>query len=500
MKRFFVNNKYFLISLLITLVAFLLRIYDLDLRTMHHDETVNHYFLKKTSELGYYPYSHQNYHGPLYFYLTWIFFHYLGDSEAYLRLSNVIIGTGAVLLPLMLQKILGWKWTYLAQLFIATSSTIIYYNRYAIHESSFLFFTLVLAFSFYRYLKLEQKIDLIWCGIGLGALISIKETYIISGLALLIAGIYVYLINRKFPNLSQIFRSLAISLLVIIVFYTGFLQWSKGLSELALSVPQWMTRNDSDTGHFKAFGYYLSIFWGSNLLDLFSIPYWEKVKLPLELPTLLTLIFTPILIPAVLKDPKKTDFISFCLIWTIIVVFIYSIPVRYKTPWLIINLTYPAYLLLAGQFAYLLHRSKYLFQKILILCLICASLGLNLYSTWYYNWKFPSQNQNPLSYVHTNPEILELTKAIHISTKNNPQSRILMGLENSWPFPYYLRKVSGQITYDSNYGELSQCEKLPRKFALIILDHTKTFDCPNWKKTYFRTADHQEANLFQPIK
>lgn len=499
MVRFLKNNQYLLISLLITLVAFVLRIYQLDLRTMHHDETVNHYFLKKTSELGYYPYSHENYHGPLYFYFSWICFNYLGDSEFYLRLSNVFFGVGTVLLPLMLQKLLGWKWTYLAQIFIATSTTIIYYNRYAIHESSFLFFTLLLAFAFYRYLKQEQKIDLIWCGIALGALVSIKETYIITGFSLTLSGLYVYLYNRKFPSLAEILKSLAISFFVIIIFYTGFMQWSKGLYELALSVQQWVARNDSDTGHFKAAGYYLSIFWGSDFLDIMKIPYWGKVKLPLELPTILVLILTPLLILKLIKNPKKLDFFGYCLIWSLVISLIYSIPVKYKTPWLIINLTYPIYLLLAWQFAYLLEHTKKLLPRLLIFGLIIGSISFNLYSTWHYNIKFPTQNQNPLSYVHTHPSALELTKEIVATIQQKPNTHVLLGLNNSWPFPYYLRNISAQVVYDPNYAVLDRCQELAQKFSVIILDQSKTFECPNWSKKYFRVSDHQEANLFQPL-
>ncbi len=497
--QYFKNNKYLFLSLLISLCAFLLRIYDLDLRTMHHDETVNHYFLKQISELGYYPYSHENYHGPLYFYFTWPIFYFFGDSEFCLRFSCVFFGTGTVLLPLMLQKFLGWRWTLLSQAFIATSATIVYYNRYAIHESSFLFFTLLFAFALYRYLKSPQKKDLLWCGIALGALVSIKETYIITCFALFLSSLYLLQINRQFPKLSEIFKTLAISLFVIIIFYSGFLQWSKGLEEFALSVPQWLQRNDSDTGHFKPAGYYLGILWGTDLLHLIKIPYWRAVGLPLEAPTILVFLLTPFLITQLFKRRKETDFFGFCLIWALLITTIYSIPVKYKTPWLVLNITYPLYLLLAWQTVYLWKISKHYQLKILISLVIIVSLGSNIYSTWYYNFKYPSQEINPLAYVHTDPQILELTQEILTAAKQNPGSKILIAINTSWPFPYYLRTISTQVVYDSNAGDINNCDQLRTNYALVLLDHQKVFTCPNWEQKYFRVSGHQEAERYRRL-
>ncbi|MCB0340148.1 MAG: hypothetical protein KDD53_11115, partial [Bdellovibrionales bacterium] len=51
-------------------LAYVLRTYEIGLRPLHNDEGVNFYFLQEIGRLGYYPYSHENYHGPLYFYFT----------------------------------------------------------------------------------------------------------------------------------------------------------------------------------------------------------------------------------------------------------------------------------------------------------------------------------------------------------------------------------------------------------------------------------------------
>jgi predicted membrane-bound mannosyltransferase len=67
--------------LLITLLALIFfRFYDLNLRPIHHDESVNGWFVDGMFKNGFYNYDPNNYHGPLYFYFLKCRLRYLLQS------------------------------------------------------------------------------------------------------------------------------------------------------------------------------------------------------------------------------------------------------------------------------------------------------------------------------------------------------------------------------------------------------------------------------------
>ncbi len=77
---------------LIIIIATLFRCWMIDTRPLHSDEGVNFLFVQTTNREGYYPYSHVNYHGPLFFYLiTWAV-NLIGESEFGLRFIAILFG------------------------------------------------------------------------------------------------------------------------------------------------------------------------------------------------------------------------------------------------------------------------------------------------------------------------------------------------------------------------------------------------------------------------
>ena len=121
----------------ILILAALLRVTQLDVRPFHHDEGVNNHFINELFDRGYYPYSHENYHGPLYFYLLGASVTFFGDSEAAFRLTSVVTGLVLVAIPFFYRRRLGERVALLSSLFLALSTSMIFYSRYAIHEIPF---------------------------------------------------------------------------------------------------------------------------------------------------------------------------------------------------------------------------------------------------------------------------------------------------------------------------------------------------------------------------
>lgn len=265
------KNFYLFLYFIIFLVAAFFRIYDIDYRVFHHDEGVNHYFLNRISDLGYYPYSHENYHGPLYFYLLY-FITRIGDSEIFMR--SVAILSGLAIIPLLFgfRKIIGLNVSLIAAALFAVSANQIFMNRYNIHESTLLFAEVLFLLSIYAWCK-KFSIKYIYLSfLSLALMITVKETFIIFIAGTSLAGLFLLhpktLVEKiKSQNYHFMMAFLASVIFIFFVFTGGF-TWIQGVREMVLAVPQWIGRGDAhsgDVGHFKSWSYYLCILLGEGV-------------------------------------------------------------------------------------------------------------------------------------------------------------------------------------------------------------------------------------------
>ena len=141
-------------AIVIFLIAAVLRLYDLNLVPLHHDEGVNGNFLVRLVREGFYQYDPANYHGPTLYYFSaiipWITKLLFGSAarDNYglttfnIRLITVLFGLGTIVLVFLLRRRLGTVATLSAGLLLAVSPGAVYLSRYFIHESLFVFFTL----------------------------------------------------------------------------------------------------------------------------------------------------------------------------------------------------------------------------------------------------------------------------------------------------------------------------------------------------------------------
>src|SRR5882724_8230325 len=141
-------------SAVVLAVGAFLRLYDLRLVPLHHDEGVNGNFLVSLVRNGAYKYDPNNYHGPTLYYFSalipWIY-RFLGGKafgDAHglttfnIRFVTGAFGIGTIGLVLLLRKRLGSVGSLCAAGLIAISPGAVYLSRYFIHESLFVFFTL----------------------------------------------------------------------------------------------------------------------------------------------------------------------------------------------------------------------------------------------------------------------------------------------------------------------------------------------------------------------
>ena len=148
-----------LASLAILLGAAFIRLYHLTLKPFHHDEGVNGFFLTNLYRTGVYHYDPTNYHGPTLYYFALattklnglLFGQDAGLSTIAVRLVPVIFGVATVWLVLCLRRHIGTVGALAAAALVALSPGSVFFSRYFIHETHFVFFTLGIVVAFLNY-------------------------------------------------------------------------------------------------------------------------------------------------------------------------------------------------------------------------------------------------------------------------------------------------------------------------------------------------------------
>ena len=183
----------------ILLVAAFLRLYDLNLVPLHHDEGVNGNFLVRLVREGAYHYDPANYHGPTLYYFAavvpWILRLLFGPNaqDQYglttvaIRCVPALCGLATVGLVFTLRRNLGTIATLSAALLLAISPGAVYLSRYFIHETLFVFFTLGIVVALLKYFEDPHPVYLILGALSAALLFATKETAIISVAVLVIA-------------------------------------------------------------------------------------------------------------------------------------------------------------------------------------------------------------------------------------------------------------------------------------------------------------------------
>lgn len=487
------RSHWFYFALIIA-ISFVFRLYQIDIRPLHNDEAVNHLFLGDISRLGYYPYSHLNYHGPFYFYITFFLVSIFGDSELGLRLSSILMGVGLASLPLMLRGQLGWKFVYVSSVLLSISTSLFFFSRYAIHETSFVFLAVLLFFSLHLWLEHKNKKYFYIAVVSLAFFIATKETFIITiavlGFCILVS--YYNRIKEFFPGRVDVYWCIGILVFILIILFSGFFLNIYGIKEMFLAVPQWVGRNSSDTGHFKPWGYYFSIIFSSLPLDYleeFGLKktYWKAVKYPVEPQFIISLVLLVFTFKPLIKfnanSINRFGFISF--LSTLLITGIYSFPVDYKAPWLIMSICAFWSLFLAWQIYYIIESKKFKCVAIVLLLTLVSTLASNIY----YNFSFPYGANNPLSYVHTSKGALDLKSDIESYCDKNDKAKVLIAVNSYWPLPYYLRNSSCKIAYK----QAKTYDSKKRDHDVVVLDKGIKTDDPAWATKYYRISDVQET-------
>src|SRR3954466_5916653 len=101
--------------------AAVLRFFLLGIKPPHFDEGINGWFVDQMVRNGFYRYDPTNYHGPLHFYVLFMFQTILGRNIWALRLPVVIVSTICIWLTLRFEPIVGTRVSRWAAITMAVS-------------------------------------------------------------------------------------------------------------------------------------------------------------------------------------------------------------------------------------------------------------------------------------------------------------------------------------------------------------------------------------------
>lgn len=326
----------------------LLRVLFLAIKPPHFDEGINGWFVDShIVKMGYYRYDPTNYHGPLHFYVLFLFKCLFGRNLWALRMPVVIVSTISIWLALKFEPFVSRKAARLAALAMAVSPGFVFYGRYSIHEAWLLMFSMMSVLGLLGLWRAGSLRYLWGTAMGVAGMILTKETYIIHMACALIAIPVLKLFDRFFvtaisPGRKQSERRssggaadesdtrwveqqwdlvdlvfvIFVSVALIVFFYSGtFFHWN-GVKDIFMAYRPWFETGSDGHGHDKPWYYWIA------LIGRY------------EAPALIGLLLCG------LTACFKNFAVRYLAIYGGGTLVAYSI-VNYKTPWCIISIVWP---------------------------------------------------------------------------------------------------------------------------------------------------------------
>lgn len=501
--------------ILIFVVAAALRIYDLNLVPLHHDEGVNGNFLVRLVREGSYQYDPENYHGPTLYYFAALFpwitrvlfgkpaMDNWGLTTVSVRMVPVVFGLATIGLVFLLRRWLGTVATLAAALLLAVSPGAVYLSRYFIHETQFVFFTLGIVVACLYLYEEQNAFYLILAAASAALLFATKETAMIS-VAVLAIALAVTLGLRRLTRekkrgpkpkgrtrpqpgflartVDQFGGPVVLGVCVVlsafvfaglwVAFYTSFFTNAKGFDDSFKTFEVWS--KTGSVAHVKPFLTYV---------------FWMFLREgPLLFLGVLGAILAFLALFGVLRP--KSAFPFFSALWAFGLLAAYSL-IPYKTPWLMLNFVVP-FALVAGfavQSIYDLEGSQMrLTGVVLILAISFAtyqSIDLNFIN--YDN----DDNSYVYVYAHTTRGLLDLVKQIDSIAREEDGARtgITIVSPDYWPLPWYFRNYT-RVGY---YGRLT-----PATEPIIIASEAQKADVEaNYGEVYQQVMSNQQDGSFE---
>jgi uncharacterized protein (TIGR03663 family) len=454
----------------ILLLAAGLRFLLLGIKPPHFDEGINGWFVDQMLKNGFYKYDPTNYHGPLHFYVLFLFQNLLGRNLWALRLPAVLVSIGCVWLVIRFDRVLPRGVARLAALAMAVSPGFIFYGRYSIHEVWLLLFSMMFMLGLLG-LWLHGTVDYLWyIGIGIAGMILTKETYIIHLGCALIALPLLFISTRIWPienpePIKQKWTTIDLAMVclvgisAIVFFYSGtFFHWS-GVKGLYQTFHAWFKTGHNGNGHEKPFYY------------------WLTLIARYEWPACLGLVLCGFC------QLFRNISLRYLAISGTGIFLAYSI-VHYKTPWCTISIIWPL-LFIFGSFILIVPKRWLTTSLTVAAVILIASLGSAISLNYFrcssfvdFGWNSDKSvavnivdffSSEPYVYVQTYNDIYKLTTPLLELARHDPKYYHLTGhiIRGS---PYPLPWILGDFPRIGYYERDSYPPTMDADFLLVQED------------------------------
>jgi uncharacterized protein (TIGR03663 family) len=428
-------NSWRLIQLLVLATALTLRLWDLTVRPLHHDEGVNGHLLLTLINQRTYTYDPANYHGPTLYYFTLLTAGYLKllfgratvDTLA-IRLVPVPFGVGAVWLALSMRRWIGGFAAVTAACLLALSPGAVFFSRYYIHESLLVFFVFGFVVSMIRYCESRRFLYLAYAAASAGLAVATKETVVISAAVLALAAALAVGAHRRLafgaclpPGSRTQLRHGALAATIvaatIIVFYSAFLT----------NFPQ---------GVYDAFRSLQ--FWTATASAVHAHPWYTYLEwLSVEDPVLLGFAALGALLVLWRSSPMRL----FLALWASGMLAAYSL-IPYKAPWLALNVLIPMALVAGAGAGICWEVARRSNTRIMIVIALGVAFAFSTWRAARLNFIRYDDEVEPYVYVHTRRQIYALLchLAELVDRRGGRQlATISVVSPEYWPLPWYLR-------------------------------------------------------------
>ncbi len=441
-------------DLAIVLIAIFLRAWQIEIKPPHFDEGINGWFADQMTANGFYRYDPTNYHGPLHFYAVFLSQTLFGRHVWALRLPAIIAGVLCVWAMLRFRAFFGNPTARVAALAMAVSPAFTFYGRYSIHESWQVLFSMLFLLGILGLWKSGDRRSFFTAASAAVGLVLTKETYILHlGCFALAAGVLwawqlavpsrpAQPVARQIWTRDDAVLVAGLSIIVIVFFYSGnFLDFSS-LHGLYQTFGAWFKTGVDSAGHGKS----------SYALGPLNY-YWPALMARYEWPALAGLAACA---RYVWPSDARLRYIAIMAGGALVA---YSL-IPYKTPWCVISIIWPFYLILGALLSECAEHWKI---PILAWAPAVPLLVASMFSTWRLNFINFTDDSEPYVYVQTYDGIFTLTDPLLALAADDPRRYDMGGLillDSYYPLPWmlgdftrvgYYKKDSPPPAYDAGF-------------------------------------------------
>jgi uncharacterized protein (TIGR03663 family) len=457
--------RFTVVFALILAAASAFRLGRLDRRPMHTDEAVHALKFGDLLETGTFRYDPADFHGPTLHFATLVPALVRGQrrlaalDETTLRLVPACFGIGLVALMLLFLRPLGRRAVLAAAGFTAVSPAMVFYSRYYIQETLFVFFLAGWIAFLFRYAERPGPGRAAVAGVFAGLMHATKETAVVVWAALAAAWILDRIFcrfygARRFRSDSAPARPVrtvhvlvgaASAVAVSAAFLTSGFRNPGAFIESFAAYAGYLTRGSSL--HVHPWHYYFHLLgWWKPLTG----PAWTEA-----------VIFIFGIAGLISVFVKRTDtgrsahsgFIPFLGLYTIILTALFC-AIPYKTPWNLLAFWHGWMLLAGAGAAFLLEAGRPVRIRIAAGTLLSSGILLLAAESASAIGRYDCDPRNPYVYSHPGPDVIALSTRVHaaaFASEDGAGLRIdvVVPGHGYWPLPWYFRDLSAVGWRDS---------------------------------------------------